>query len=65
MRKLKTAAVPPNVFKAPSVEQEQTMNTSEMMGAFVFELMNGIKPLIRKIYLHCLQYQLVHALFDS
>lgn len=41
MRKLKTVNAPHNVFKAPSVEQEQTMSTSEMMGAFVFELMNG------------------------
>jgi DNA-binding ferritin-like protein len=41
MRSLKTSNGPPNVFRAPKAEQKQTMSTSEMMGAFVFELMNG------------------------
>ena len=42
MRKLKTASAPPNVFRAPEKkESAQMMDVSEMMGAFVFELMNG------------------------
>lgn len=41
MRKLKTTTPPPNIFKGPEMSQEKMMNKSEMMGAFIFELMNG------------------------